>query len=812
MSIGPARTPNPAITASTSTSTTPNRSQTGPARSPFPIPSVSAKTRTSVKPLRGGGIQIIPSGEGNPLIQGPYVNTANIADRAKFNADNTVKSIPRETSALPVFVLSDSYKLSHGLMYKEAPQIMDSNGKLISDPNYQLIAYGEPRNAIKIDGSPLPFSDTLDEHRIVCYGIRYIIENYIDRIMTEEDFAAIDQFFFKHFNGTDPYPYARDKFRALIGRKPPIKIYALEEGTVILPHTPVYKIVAEGEYAELVTFFETVLTMVWYPMSVATLSRCCRQMIENTFETIKVPNDVVNDPIPGWKKYRWWIDYMLQDFGFRGCTTLEQSVVGGTAHLVNFMGSDTMSATFYSQFRLNNGQTTGVSIPASEHSVMTSYAYEKDAMVRIMEQFGNNVFAMVMDSYNYVESLTKVFPAALKEYLGKLANSKTTAFADAISPDKVNDEVKGGGKKTKRGRRSPPRKLRGGYTASAHTIKLAGKVLMPLIEDPEQFSEAEKSAIPERFKVVFRPDSGNPYLAVVQALEAGLRIFGIDDYATHQSDKLYVATKHSAVIQGDGINAFTINAILKLITQQKLTQKESETLGEKKFAEYQSAEARMFKLTEGSSTSWAFSPMSVAFGMGGGLLQKINRDTLNFATKLCYVSNDGTAAHKEIVVMKDPITDPTKRSLPGNLSVILPADKVPTVISTSSLATDTDLLKLAYDGQNGGIQDSFKVTHEQSFQAIKDKVQENWTNLASIYNESNTNNDTLRTRSMHADLIALQNTTSYKIQLKGASESKQYVGNGKPSITLFTNISDADASSASANLGGGKRGHTSRRR
>ena len=28
---------------------------------------------------------------------------------------------------------------------------------------------------------------------------------------------------------------------------------------------------------------------------------------------------------------------------------------------------------------------------------------------------------------------------------------------------------------------------------------------------------------------------------------------------------------------------------------------------------------------------------SVAFGMGGGLLQRVNRDTLSLATKLCHI-------------------------------------------------------------------------------------------------------------------------------------------------------------------------------
>lgn len=39
----------------------------------------------------------------------------------------------------------------------------------------------------------------------------------------------------------------------------------------------------------------------------------------------------------------------LHDFGFRGCTCVEQSIIGGCAHLLNFDGTDTMAAAYYAQ-------------------------------------------------------------------------------------------------------------------------------------------------------------------------------------------------------------------------------------------------------------------------------------------------------------------------------------------------------------------------------------------------------------------------------------------------------------------------------
>jgi len=52
--------------------------------------------------------------------------------------------------------------------------------------------------------------------------------------------------------------------------------------------------------------------------------------------------------------------------------------------------------------------------------------------------------------------------------------------------------------------------------------------------------------------------------------------------------------------------------------------------------------------------------------MGGGLLQKCNRDTMSFATKLSHITYaDGI--HRD--VMKTPKTSSAKTSLPGRLFV-----------------------------------------------------------------------------------------------------------------------------------------------
>lgn len=105
----------------------------------------------------------------------------------------------------------------------------------------------------------------------------------------------------------------------------PVKIESLPEGSVVYPHVPVYVITAEKEYSKLVTYLETILTMVWYPSTVATLSRRCKEVIRAAFiETVDPENYFL-------------LESRLHDFGFRGCTSNEQAVLGGTAHLVHFI-------------------------------------------------------------------------------------------------------------------------------------------------------------------------------------------------------------------------------------------------------------------------------------------------------------------------------------------------------------------------------------------------------------------------------------------------------------------------------------------
>ena len=126
------------------------------------------------------------------------------------------------------------------------------------------------------------------------------------------------------------------------------------------------------------------------------------------------------------------LPFKLHDFGARGTSSEESAMLGGMAHLVNFQGTDTLSAIVGAR-RYYGASMTGFSIPASEHSTMTSWGKEgeSDAYANMIEKFGGEgkIFAVVSDSYDIYNAVSNLWGERLKSMLKK---SKATVV---IRPD-----------------------------------------------------------------------------------------------------------------------------------------------------------------------------------------------------------------------------------------------------------------------------------------------------------------------------------------------------------------------------------------
>lgn len=126
-------------------------------------------------------------------------------------------------------------------------------------------------------------------------------------------------------------------------------------------------------------------------------------------------------------------------------------------------------------------------------------------------------------------------------------------------------------------------------------------------------------------KLVVRPDSGYPPEVCLKTLELLWEAFGGEINAKGYK----VLNPKVGVIYGDGINAQMIREILETITKA------------------------------------GFSIDNVVFGMGGALLQQVNRDTCRFAFKCSAIKVDGEWRD----VFKQPKTDDGKKSKRGKLDL-----------------------------------------------------------------------------------------------------------------------------------------------
>ena len=154
--------------------------------------------------------------------------------------------------------------------------------------------------------------------------------------------------------------------------------------------------------------------------------------------------------------------------------------------------------------------------------------------------------------------------------------------------------------------------------------------------------------------LIIRPDSGDPAAMVYNVLIVLGDIFG-----TTKNDKGYkLLNPHIRIIQGDGIDEDSMEEVLK--------------------------------------TMWkgGWSADNIAFGSGGGLLQKMNRDTQRFAFKCSSITANGVSRD----VCKTTLNDTTKASKPGRLKLIKDLGEFKTVnASDPKYADATDHLVTVFE-------------------------------------------------------------------------------------------------------------------
>ena len=412
-----------------------------------------------------------------------------------------------------LILATDSYKHSHFLQYPPEARTIS--------------AYAEARHN--------SFSK-----ETLFLGLQPFLIDYLAKPISSADIDEAEAICTAH-----GVPFNRAGWDAIVadhGGFLPIEIKALPEGMIVPTGVPLVQVEnTDPRMPWLPTFIETaLLRAIWYPTTVATLSWKCKAIIRAGLEK-------TSDDVEG------LLPFKLHDFGARGVSAAEAAALGGMAHLVNFMGSDTLEGLMAAR-RYYDADMPGFSIPAAEHSTMTSWgrAREQAAYENMLDAFDGEgrIVAVVSDSYDLDVAVADIWGGALRE-----------------------------------------------------------KIL------------ARKGTL------VVRPDSGDPIETPLRTVQTLWDKFG----GTVNSKGYRVLDPHVRVIQGDGMNIESIGRLVDRMVEA------------------------------------GFAIDNIAFGMGGGLLQLVNRDTLRFAMKANAMRDDAGVWHD---VAKAPATDPTKGSKAGRQAVV----------------------------------------------------------------------------------------------------------------------------------------------
>lgn len=248
------------------------------------------------------------------------------------------------------------------------------------------------------------------------FGLQAFIKEYIEGIaFTQSDIDEAEAFLNAGFN--KPY-FNKAGWQSLLdkhGGMLPLCITAVKEGSINAVRKTLVTIhnTDHEEFGWLTQFIETaLLRAIWYPTTVCTLSYKMKQKIQE-YAT---------------KQGTTVTPFHLNDFSARGVSSHETASLGGMAHLVNFMGTDTIEGIQAANKYYNSG-VCGFSVFATEHSTTTIWGEENECAA--YEHFINNapddaIISIVIDSYDTANAVKNLLGGTLKEKI--LSRSGKTVF------------------------------------------------------------------------------------------------------------------------------------------------------------------------------------------------------------------------------------------------------------------------------------------------------------------------------------------------------------------------------------------------
>jgi nicotinamide phosphoribosyltransferase len=289
-------------------------------------------------------------------------------------------------SGVNPFLDKDSYKLSHPALYPAGIKGMS--------------AYIEARKP-----------DTITTF----FGLQIFLRKWPRA--TKEHFLEAKEFATQH---GEPFPEAQyQKLLDVYGGFPPIRIYAVPEGTRVPSLNALVRIECEDDDLFWMAMdCETALQRaVWYPTTIASNDLKHWRLLQRYWRQSSIA------PEAG-------INFMLHDFGGRGVSSEETAQIGGAAHLVYFMGSDTISGVLAANRHYNGGAMSAFSVPASEHSVQCSYGplRQQEYLQKVLDVYAKPkaIVSLVIDGYDTLREAQALCSEPLRDQIK--ASGATVVF------------------------------------------------------------------------------------------------------------------------------------------------------------------------------------------------------------------------------------------------------------------------------------------------------------------------------------------------------------------------------------------------
>ena len=237
---------------------------------------------------------------------------------------------------------------------------------------------------------------------MIPFGLQMWLKKFMLQRITMEHIAEAEAFAKLHGE-----PFKREAWEKVVNDYDgylPLVIRAVPEGTPVRSGNALVTIeCTDPDLFWLTSYIETAaLRAIWYPTTIASMDWAIKNELKRLYEMTGADLSL--------------LPFALHDFGGRGVTSAEQAEIGGAAHLVNFMGSDTIEGIRAANFYYGS-EMAAFSVPATEHSVECSFGSSSEQEIEYLRHqiktFGKpgGIVSIVIDGfdvYRAAESLCTV--------------------------------------------------------------------------------------------------------------------------------------------------------------------------------------------------------------------------------------------------------------------------------------------------------------------------------------------------------------------------------------------------------------------